>query len=177
MKQLIIPVLLAFGLWGCSSSQLVHTDLNRSADFSAYRSFKIADDFKQGDGAKPENFNDLAMGRLTSAMVSEMKGRGYQLEEQYPDLLLTFHLRVDRELNYRTTPSAWNPWGTVNSYYDTNGTLVVNLIDQDTKKLVWQGYTTVDWQRSPEKRDKKLREAVSLIFTKYPYRVGGRPVN
>ncbi len=177
MKKLFFAPFVLLLFTACSVGKTVHTDINRSASFGQYRSFAIADEFRQGEGAKPENFNDLAYERLTDALKSEMKGRGYQHDTVQPDLLVSFFLRVEKEMNYNTRPSYWNPWGSdVNTWYETNSTLGINLVDTRTQKLVWQGYLTDSWDKSPEKRDRKLREAIGLIFTEYPYRAPAKQV-
>ena len=51
-----------------------------------------------------------------------------------------------------------------------DGTLFVNMVDNTSQKIVWQGRATktLDLDASAEKREKNINYAVKTIFTKYP---------
>ena len=50
------------------------------------------------------------------------------------------------------------------------GTLVVGLLDPETKSILWRGVATrdVDVKASPEKRDKNVNKAMAKLFEHYP---------
>ncbi|MGH9317964.1 MAG: DUF4136 domain-containing protein [Thermoanaerobaculia bacterium] len=52
------------------------------------------------------------------------------------------------------------------------GALIVDLADAKQKELVWQGMAsdTLNPEKSPEEREKALREALAKTFENYPPR-------
>src|SRR5262249_47029926 len=52
--------------------------------------------------------------------------------------------------------------------YTPVGTLVVDIFDSQTKKLVWRGKASDTVSEKPEKNEKKLDKAVKDMFDKIP---------
>jgi hypothetical protein len=48
------------------------------------------------------------------------------------------------------------------------GTLVVDIFDTPTKKLIWRGVATEALSDKPEKNEKKLEKAVEEMFKNFP---------
>jgi hypothetical protein len=48
------------------------------------------------------------------------------------------------------------------------GTLVVDMFDGGTKKLVWRGTASDTLSHKPEKNEKKLQKMVSKMFEHFP---------
>ena len=48
------------------------------------------------------------------------------------------------------------------------GTLVVDMFDTPTKKLIWRGTATDALSDKPEKNEKKLEKAVEEMFKHFP---------
>jgi hypothetical protein len=48
------------------------------------------------------------------------------------------------------------------------GTLVVNLYDAKTKKMVWRGVATATASDKPTKNTEKMNKALDKMFEKYP---------
>jgi len=48
------------------------------------------------------------------------------------------------------------------------GTLIVDIYDAQTKKLVWRGTGTDTMSSKPEKNTRKVEEALEKIFARYP---------
>ena len=59
---------------------------------------------------------------------------------------------------------------TINYDQYVDGTLFVNFIDKSTEKMVWQGRATktLDESASPEKKETNIKNAVKMIFAKFP---------
>jgi hypothetical protein len=181
MKKLsVVSILIAaLAFTGCSTRSLVQTDYDRSANFVKYQTFRLAEGTRKSSDANPTYFNDLVAQRIQDALVSHMKGRGYQYNEP-ADLIVSFYLKVDNRIDYRPNPWGWGWWGMQNQipYEVKEGTLVVNLVDARSERLVWQGFVTQNWERKPEKRERQIRDGISMIFAKYPYRAGsGTPMS
>ena len=62
----------------------------------------------------------------------------------------------------------WPGYSTTTVDYERVGTLVVDVFDTGTKKLVWRGVATDTLSSKPEKNDKKLDEATEKMFKDFP---------
>ncbi len=62
----------------------------------------------------------------------------------------------------------WDGFATTTVDYNKVGTLVVDIFDSATKKLIWRGVATDTLSSKPEKNDKKLEHAVEKMFDKFP---------
>ena len=49
-----------------------------------------------------------------------------------------------------------------------NGTLVVDMLDQKSKELLWQGVAKGTISEKPEKREKRIPKAVAKLMKKFP---------
>ena len=54
----------------------------------------------------------------------------------------------------------------VETYID--GTLIVDLYDAKTKKMVWRGVATATASEKPSKNAKKMSKALDKMFEKFP---------
>jgi hypothetical protein len=48
------------------------------------------------------------------------------------------------------------------------GTLVLDMYDAQTKRLVWRGVATKTVSKKPEKNEKALEKAVEKMFKNFP---------
>jgi hypothetical protein len=59
---------------------------------------------------------------------------------------------------------------TVQTY--TEGSLIVDLYDATTKKMVWRGVATATVSSKPEKNATKIDKSLMKMFARYPPVVG-----
>lgn len=174
---LIITVFLA----RCTTTTSVMTDYDRDTDFSQYTTFYWSDDFQmkngENSGEEPLFYNTLVKKRLKQAIQSEMEGRGYVLSTDDPDLLINSHVVVQEKNNYQNNYPyyyGYYPFGYNNmparNYKE--GDIVIDLIDKNQHQLIWQGYASGVLDTNTKDREEEIREAVSLIFSKYGHRAG-----
>jgi hypothetical protein len=185
------PAVFALALAACATGPDVRTDFDRSADFSAYQTFRI---MNRDEGAGPRAYDTLTDQRIQAAIVRELEARGYRRVEDAPDLLVNFTVSTKDIQEVRQVPAGpqpygwygwrdvYSPWPTysyetwVDNY--TQGALYVDLVDAERRQLVWegevQGRITDEMRRNPEPA---ITGAVEAIFARYPFRAGsGVPV-
>ncbi|MGK7397046.1 MAG: DUF4136 domain-containing protein [Candidatus Cyclobacteriaceae bacterium M3_2C_046] len=169
-------IILTVFLFGCAPTPKgVVIDYDQDAVFSEYKTFYWSDEILQDKVEQPMFYNSLVKKRIKEAVASEMQGRGYEITEQDPDLLINAHMVIEEKTEYQSSPTySYRYWGPdnirVSNYKE--GTLVIDLIDRDQKQLVWQGYYTGTFldAKEPEDKSRAIRDAVSLIFQKYQHR-------
>lgn len=153
----------------------VMIDFDQEADFDEYQSFYWSDEILQNKIEQPLFYNSLVKKRIKNAVESEMTGRGYELTESNPDLVINAHMIVEEKTEYQSAPFYGYRYYGQDNVRVTNykeGTLVIDLIDRNRKQLVWQGSFQGSFTdaKTPEEKSRAIRDAVSLIFAEYEHR-------
>jgi len=170
MMRLIKLLLLftAMLLVSCSSVR-VATDYDTKVDFSQYKTFAF---YKKG--IDKVEVSDLDKRRILRAIESEMLAKGMTKSEN-PDIIINIFAKTSKRVKvYDDYNYFWRPWyyganfGTRISQYN-EGTLFIDMIDNDKKELVWQGIGKGALTMSDvKKREARIKEFVTEIMTKYP---------
>lgn len=178
---------LVFLLAGCAST--VHVEKDDTADFKQYRTFAWLD--KDGEGKNDRNhYNDLTEQKIKEAISAEMKKTaGWKEVKNRPDILLSYDVLVERSVKEVSNPVYSRPYSRIvyNPYtrryatiyypsqfigYDRGrepvkeGTVTITMIDANTDKTIWQGWTT-DEVNSRNLTSKEIQTAVRSIFKKF----------
>ncbi|UXP31790.1 DUF4136 domain-containing protein [Reichenbachiella agarivorans] len=161
----------------------VKSDYNKDADFSKYKTYTFAGWEKNSS----ESVNDFDKKRILDALKSEFDSRGMTLAETGGDATITLFIVVDEKTS-TTAYTTYNGgmgyggrwgWGygaggmgtSTTSYSEndyTEGTLVVDMYDTESKDLVWQGILTAVVKEKPEKREKGIPKKISKLMKTYP---------
>jgi hypothetical protein len=168
---------------GCATVS-VKTDFDPTVDFSQYRSFELIGGELLVNG-RSDDTNTLVKDRIRDAITTELVSKGFQAVESGGDLMVAYvaGARTVTEVEaigpYRPgfgpywSPRGW--WWP--AYYDwwtrtyTKGTLVIDLMDAGTKKLVWRAYAGAD-VTAPDAKD-LIAKAVHKAFAKFPPKRSG----
>lgn len=178
-------------LAGCSSIKVM-SDYNQDADFSQYTSFQLSrpSELEPGDPI----LNKLNQKRVRAAVTRQMEMRGYQQMED-ADLSVNIYVKITpkKELvsiargpfypytGYYIFYGTWRTydfWGPGWTTFQANvmeyqeGTLIVDIVDNEKDQLVWQGVAIGSVDDLNENQEVKIEEAVRKIFDKYPYFAG-----
>ena len=179
MRLVYTFVVLTFAVAtiGCSSYTVNH-DWDRDADFAAYATYgwMPAATGTSGDARAAVERNSLLDKRIRSAVNSALNAKGMRQQDDDPDLVVVYHTGVEDKITvtdwgYRYSYDYYG-WGgrdiDVQNYQE--GTLIIDLIDTKTMELVWRGSVTgtIDQTAKPEKREKRLKEAIGKVMASYP---------
>ena len=158
----------------------IDSELRPNTDFSHFKSYAWASqpDIKQD--SKLYAKNDLALKRqVRDAVGNAMDGRGYTLAPQSPDLIINVRV-FDKPTTIKgytgsstdnITPGEIQSLGKETDINIQAGTILVNLVDTKTDQAVWQGLASgLTSTNGLDRQEGKIREAINLIFNKYPYR-------
>ena len=162
-------------------AQKVYIDYDRAYDFDAVETFA----WQATPDTSLAESSPLMHSRVVNGIEHHLTMAGIREAESDPDVYVTYHTSIERELAIHTTdfgygyPGGWYRGGYYGHYavgvgtttstvhtYDV-GTLVVDVWDAETNELVWRGMadniTIVD---SPDKMAKKLDKALKKIVKK-----------
>ena len=172
--------LLALG--GCATGPDVRVDYDRSADFTAYKTFAFASPL----GTDRGGYQSIVSQHLKAATQREMQTRGMRLDPAAPQLLVNFSAALNDKLRVTTLPSSglglgyygyrgglYSVWPlyadqTIVSQYK-EGTLNIDVVDAARKQLVWEGVVTDSvTQKMLDDVPAAVDAAVKAAFAKYP---------
>ncbi len=171
-----------------SCAPTAHIEKDETADFSRYKTFAWLD--KDGEGKKDRNrANDLMEEKIKAAVSRELEKTSGWRQSKNPDVLLSYDVLVERGVRTNSeavysrpfTRTFYNRYSRrfVNVYYPSQfmgydsydmptreGTVTITMIDADTDKTVWQGWTTEELN-SRNLSAKEIDNSVRAIFRKF----------
>src|SRR6185503_9064222 len=142
-------------------AQKVSVDSDPAAPFASYRTYVWVD----GTPAP----NPLNEDRLHMAVDARLALKGLRMNTTNPDVVVVTHVTT-KERQELVGYGAWcgGGYGTANVETSIEGTLVVDLYDAKTKKMVWRGVATATASDKPTKNIAKMNKALDKMFEKYP---------
>jgi hypothetical protein len=170
----LVAALIALALCSCSTVA-VRTDWDQAHDFSAWRSFAWMPEGTEPKGRRPVD-DPLVDERIRAAVERTLAAKGYQ-RARNPDFYVGTAVYVREKLDVYTINHyyGWGyRWGvglpeTHVTEYD-EGTLVIDLADAKSRKLVWRGSGSkrIDPSPSPERVTESVNRAVEEILADFP---------
>jgi len=169
-------------LAGCATAPDVRVSVDRSADFSKYKTFA----FTSPLGTDRGGYQSIVSQHLKAATQREMEARGMRLDTSAPQLLVNFNGSLTDKLRMTTMPAPamgvgyygyrGGMYGVGSQYFDQTtvtpykeGTLNIDVVDAAAKQLVWEGVVTDSvTQKDLDNLQAALDAAVAAAFAKYP---------
>ncbi|MCC7054370.1 MAG: DUF4136 domain-containing protein [Gemmatimonadaceae bacterium] len=114
--------------------------------------------------------------RVRAAVELEMAAKGVQRRTTSPDLLVHYHVSVRQRVDVVRTDEArgyTDPWmrqGSTVVEFD-EGTLLLDVADARTKKIVWRGWSQTDVTGlldNPREMEKRVSESIRRMLSRYP---------
>lgn len=153
------------------TAQKVQTDWDKSKNFASYHTYYWA---------KVDSPNPLMNQRLQDAVDAELSKKGWSKQQAGGDVAVvglgTSSTKKDLNTFYSGTGWGYGGWyggggmgtstTTVSEYRE--GTLVLDMYDNNSRQLLWRGTATDTMSDKPEKNEKKLNKAVQKMFNKFP---------
>jgi hypothetical protein len=171
----MIPFLL-LSVVACDDSMSAGADYDRNVDFTIYHTFawEEADLLPVGDPRL--DGNPFFVERIQDAVNAELAARGLERVEVGPSLLVHYHAvvrdrvdvyEVDRRAGYDVPE--YGPGTAVRQFEE--GTLMVDLVDAETLRVIWRGWARADVTRlinQPEALARLVEEAARAMFQHFP---------
>jgi hypothetical protein len=155
----------------------VSSHVDRDRDFTRYRTFDWgpADALPAGDPRLERNavFQDHVQGAIERNLAA--KGFERAAAAVTPDVRVHFHAVTDRRkdvtlFDYQSGYCTRDDCQTGVSEYE-QGTLVVDMIDVQTNRLVWRGWARDSVEGALDNQDllaRKIEDGVRLMFKRLP---------
>ncbi len=178
-------ILLTVTAISCAPVLQVNSDYDRSANFSSYKTFSMYNLTTTG------NVNQLNADRIENSIRAEMIRKGLKENKNNPDLMVNAvtvlkdrraitattnyaYGGVLRPYGYWVTPGLAAGYTTVQTYNYKDGSLIIDVVDAKTKKMVWQGVGNGEIEKRPKNPEEMISNAVAKIMAGFP---GGGTIN
>lgn len=173
---LAVALLMCVYVVACAPIQ-VSSHVDRGRDFTRYRTY----DWGPADAIPPSDprfeRNSFFQDHIQGAIERNMAARGFERAPvgEMPDVRVHFHAVIDHRVNVNQLDSragyciGGNCETGLADYQE--GTLVVDVVDTQTNRLVWRGWARDSVEGVLENKDRlvaKIEEAVRLVLEQLP---------
>jgi hypothetical protein len=173
-----VAVGLAMLTLSCATTTIA-TDYDRNADFERYRTFSFLGGHLWSDGIADDG-NTLVKDRIRNSVVATLTSKGMQQVTEKPDVYVAYLAGARRRVEFEAAGpyfAGFAPYFGVGGWWApmyTNwwartyneGTLVIDLIDASTKKLVWRAYAETEINKPVS--DQKAQQVADKAFKNFP---------
>ncbi|HNX68836.1 MAG TPA: DUF4136 domain-containing protein [Candidatus Omnitrophota bacterium] len=182
---LLWAVLFAAACSGCASVMSVQADYDTSKDFSTLKTY-VWGPLPPGSKPVPE-LADLC---IRDAVEATLQSKGLRkVDAGMPDLRVSYQVAVEEKTEKLDVGNPYSPikmqggmatvdrtWSSYNHLQQVEtltyeeGTLILNMEEPSTRKLVWRGTVSavLDPHADPAKRKNRINEAVGKMLAKFP---------
>lgn len=165
---------VALALAACTAPIRVNGYAERGSDLSRYATYDFAPVEAVPTGDPRLDSNPFFTERVRTATERELRSRGYERAVgQAPEFLVHFHASVNQAINVdeldRT--SGYCAEGDCRPFVYDAGTLLMDLVDAKTKKMLWRGWaeTNIDGIIDNQKwMNETIDTSVAKIAAKMP---------
>ncbi len=184
--NLALAGILLLGFSVAAFAANVRTDYDHSVNFAQYKTYSWG---------KVQTSNPFYVSRIKQAVDKDLQAKGWQLAETGGAVMIfaTDNVKNQKQLetNYDGMGGGWGGgwgwggwgwgggWGpggmgesTTTTYDQRVGTLVIDLFDASSKKLLWRGLATQDLSSNAERNTKSLDGDINNMFKKFPPKPG-----
>jgi len=171
-SKIAVSVGLMLGLATVSFTQQVKSDYDHGANFGQYKTYSWE---------KVQTKDPLLVDRIKDAVNSTLAAKGWTLVPSGGDVEV---FAIETTQNQQTLDTFYNGFGggrrwggfgdattTVETY--KVGTLVIDLFDAKTEKLVWRSSSSETLSDNADKNTKNLGKGVTKMFKQFPPNASG----
>ncbi|HQW83192.1 MAG TPA: DUF4136 domain-containing protein [Ferruginibacter sp.] len=189
MKRLLLISflgVLAIVFTGCAST--AHIQKDKHADFSKYKTYAWVDKPDAKENGKNWK-HDISEVNVRNAVNTELQKKGWRESASDPDIIINYELLVEKNRKQQQDPVYTQPYsrsyfnrrnGKVYTFYYPSqfmgydsytttvreGTVTITMIDSQTDKAVWQGWTTSELD-SHNLSTREIDRSVKAIFKNF----------
>jgi Domain of unknown function (DUF4136) len=166
---LIFTMVMAMAMSVLAVADDVKTDFDKKANFSQYKTY---------EWGKVQASDSLWQQRIIDAVDKDLQAKGWQKVPSGGDVTVMAVGSARDQQEYQTFYTGlgprwrWRGFGdeeattTVQNY--RIGTLVVDMYDASSNRLIWRGTASDTLSKKPDKNEKKLEKAVDKMFDHFP---------
>jgi hypothetical protein len=166
---------MAFGLLalcGCGSIPTTY-DFDPAADFTRLKTYAWWSESRKAEQPPTEGTSPLVMERIRRAGDRQLAARGFRRVESRPDFLVIpgTQSRQRTRVYERSVGYGYHYWGgPVDVYQYEEGSLILDVVDAKTDRLLWRGVGSAAIPESPKPDEitKIVDAVVEAVLKNFP---------
>ena len=174
LARVTVAVLGVLALTACATTN-VRSFVERGIDVQQYRTYSWSPAREQATGDPRLDNNRFFKERIEAAVEHNLNARGFERTAAGDsDLLIRYYASVEQQLNANGADQPYTSCQGCQPYVFDAGTIVIDLIDARTRRMVWRGWDegSIDGIVDDQARlEKRVDDAVARILEKLPRRV------
>ena len=163
--------LISVAVAACAAIQ-VNSYVGPGADITRYRTYHWAPADPQATGDPRLDNNEFFRDRIRSAVDQRLGERGFEkTAAPMPDLVVHYHASVTQEVNANGLDGPNVTCENCEPYVYDAGTIVVDLVDARTNRLVWRGWAEGSIDGAIDNQaflERQIDESVARILARLP---------
>jgi hypothetical protein len=182
---MLAALLALIGLGGCAKPEVGH-DVDPEAPIGVYQTFGILEAKSREEIPEDPRFGPLLDQHTEDAIDDALRRRGYQPRTTGPvDFLVRFSNEIRREQRTVGSPisigvgyggyvgsgiglgTGWTGPRNATTRTLAKGTLVIDVLEPETRRVVWRGWAKDTLTASGDPRE-RVFDVVSRIFEQFP---------
>ncbi|MDX2303116.1 MAG: DUF4136 domain-containing protein [Microscillaceae bacterium] len=171
-KNFLLIFMVSVLFTGCHSfhDYVVESDYSYKSNFKKYKTYGYMIE------SNPDPYTTQNTELIRKSVDFRMKLLGYKFSDKKPDLLLNYkifnsnfefqgynQLKIEDWLKQEEEDEEYDPI----KYKLSNGTLLIQFVDNRRRSIVWQGYASGINPSSYASNDRIIRNAVISIFDQF----------
>jgi len=175
LARIAAAAVSVLALAGCAPLT-VNSYVDRAADFTRYRTFAWGPEEQLSTGDPRLDNNPFFHGRVQAQIEKALTARGLEKATGAPDLTIHYHASVTQEINAGTADRQYGycEGDGCNPYVYEAGTLLIDLVDARSNRVVWRGWAEGPIDGVIENQDwmeERIDQAVARILERFPTRL------
>ena len=175
LARLIIVAGSALALAACATTN-VRSFVERDIDVGQYRTYSWGSAGERATGDPRLDNNQFFQERIQAAVERHLNARGFEkTTAEAFDLLVRYHTSVEQLVNPNGVDRPYAPCEKCEPYVYDAGSIVIDLVDARTHRLVWRGWAEggIDGVINDQKwMEKRVDDTVARIMERLPRRIG-----
>ncbi|TDB64190.1 DUF4136 domain-containing protein [Arundinibacter roseus] len=178
MKYVIKSVLILVSgviFFSCSQAFQVQNDYDRSVNLKQFKTFRV--EMEKEMTNDPIIGSELNSRRILGAVAEVMEQKGYRQVENNPELVVRYLTDVKDRQQVRSNGAMSPYWwwygpqnNNISTYNYQEGRLIVNIYQNGTNSLIWQGWASgrLKAPSKREDRDAMIKGVIGDILRTFP---------
>ena len=137
LARLTVAALGALALTACATTG-IRSYVERGTDVGQYRTYTWGPANVQATGDPRLDNNRFFQERVEAAVERQLNARGFEKATETPDLLVRYYASVEQQVNANGADRPYVACEDCRPFVFDAGTIVVDLIDARTRRLVWR---------------------------------------
>jgi hypothetical protein len=174
LARVTVAALGVLALTACATTN-VRSFVERGIDVQQYRTYSWGPAREQATGDPRLDNNRFFEEQIEAAVEHNLSARGFEKTAAgESDLLIRYYASVEHQVNANGADQPYTSCEECQPYVFDAGTIVIDLIDARTRRMVWRGWdeSSIDGNVDDQARmEKRVDDAVARILEKLPRRV------